>query len=415
MIPRSESSFPRAEPYAVAAAAAVGVAVFCAAWALVHVGFYDDAAIIDTPVYRGYGDAIVRGEVPYRDFELEYPPLSLPAFVLPSLGASASYDPLFEALMLACGAAAAALVAAAAGAAGVEGRALYSRAAAAGVAPLLLGPVVLSRYDLWPAALTVAALAALASDRHRLGLGVLAAAVAAKLYPLVLVPLALLYVVRRRGAGEGVAAFGVFVLVLVLAFGPFLLVAPHGLVDSIERQTGRPLQLESLGSGVLLAADRLGLYDATVVSSHGSQNLAGELPDALATSQTVLQLLALLAVGLAFARSPRRPAHLLAASAAAVAALVAFGNVLSPQFLIWLAPLVPLVLASGRTAAALFAAAGIATLLWFPYRYWDVVALERVAWAVLLRDLLLVALFAVLLAAVRERWSRTAPRVAGRK
>jgi hypothetical protein len=38
-----------------------------------------------------------------------------------------------------------------------------------GLAPLALGPVVLSRFDLWPAMLSVAALAALLADRRRVG------------------------------------------------------------------------------------------------------------------------------------------------------------------------------------------------------------------------------------------------------
>jgi len=36
-------------------------------------------------------------------------------------------------------------------------------------------------------------------------------------------------------------------------------------------------------------------------------------------------------------------------------------------------------------------------------RYWDVVALEPAGWLVLVRDVLLVALFAVLLAALARR------------
>lgn len=346
--------------------------------------------------------------MPYRDFELEYPPGALPAFVLPALGEAGEYATLFEALMLVCGAAAVALVAVGLAAAGASTATLYSGTAAAGLVPLLLGSVLLSRFDLWPAVLTAAALAALASARERIGLGLLGAAVAAKLYPLVLVPLALLYVLRRRGLGEAVAAFGVFTLVLVAVVGPFLLASPGGLIDSLERQTGRPLQLESLGAGVLLAADRLGLYEATVVSSHGSQNLSGGLPDALASLQTVVQGLALVGVWLVFARTERTPADLLVAGAAAVAAFAAFGKVLSPQFLIWLLPLVPLALGRSRLALGFFAGALVLTQLWFPSRYWDVVAVEPVAWLVLCRDLLLVALVVVLVRAMAP--IRVAPR-----
>ena len=63
-------------------------------------------------------------------------------------------------------------------------------------APLLAGSLILSRFDLWPALLTVAALAALLGSATGLGWGLLGAAVAAKLWPLVLVPLALVWSYR---------------------------------------------------------------------------------------------------------------------------------------------------------------------------------------------------------------------------
>ncbi len=52
-------------------------------------------------------------------------------------------------------------------------------------------------------------------------------------------------------------------------------------------------------------------------------------------------------------------------------AFVAFGKVLSPQFLIWLIPLVPLVVCSAAVGA--LAAALVLTHLWFPDRYWSYV------------------------------------------
>ena len=45
----------------------------------------------------------------------------------------------------------------------------------------------------------------------------------------------------------------------------------------------------------------------------------------------------------------------------------------------------------------------VTTQLWFPFRYWDVVALEPVSWLVLVRNLLLVALYAILLVTLSRR------------
>jgi Glycosyltransferase family 87 len=407
VIARSESWFLRASGQRVAAAAALGAVLFSLAWVLLHVGFYDDSAIVDTPVYRGYGDAVLEGQVPYRDFDLEYPPGALPVFVLPSLAGTEDYDAIFQAVMFVCGAAAVVSVAVALAALGASTARLYAGVAFTALTPLALGQVVLTRYDLWPAALTAGALAGLVSGRERLGGGLLGAAVAAKLYPLVLVPLALVYVWKRRGVREALLVLGLFAAVVGLAFLPFAVVAPDGLLGSFEQQTGRPLQIESLGAGMLLAADRLGLYEASVVSSYGSQNLTGSLPDALASVQVGLELVAVAAVWLAFARSRGRREQLVAAAAAAVAVVVAFGKVLSPQFLIWLLPLVPLVAGSaGLAASGLLVGALVLTQLWFPARYWDVVALRPVAWLVVLRDFVLVGLAVSLAVAIRRERAR---------
>ena len=68
----------------------------------------------------------------------------------------------------------------------------------AALAPLLVGSLILSRYDLWPALLVAAALAALLAGRDGIGWALLGAAVAAKLWPLVIVPPALALVRPAR-------------------------------------------------------------------------------------------------------------------------------------------------------------------------------------------------------------------------
>ncbi|HEX7170951.1 MAG TPA: hypothetical protein VF206_08955, partial [Rubrobacter sp.] len=45
----------------------------------------------DLAIYREAGESILHGGLPYRDFFIEYPPGSLPAFVLPAVF-SASRD-----------------------------------------------------------------------------------------------------------------------------------------------------------------------------------------------------------------------------------------------------------------------------------------------------------------------------------
>jgi Glycosyltransferase family 87 len=401
MSARSESSSPAADAGLVLLTLAVGLGFLTASWGALHLPPFDRYQIIDTPVYQEYGEAMASGQMPYRDFALEYPPGALPVFWLPTLGPAEHYRSLFQVLMWFCAAGLLVLVVRAGAALDAPPRRLLAAAVAVGLFPLALGSVVLTRYDLWPALLTAAALVAVLAGRVRLGLAVLGIAVAAKIYPLVLLPPLLVYVAQRRGRREAGIALGAFAAALAVVVVPFALIAPEGVVDSVERQLGRPLQIESLGASLLLAAKQLGLYDPIVVSSHGSQNLDGSLPDALAAGQTVLQAVALLAVWLLFARGPATPERLVAACAASVVVFVAFGKVLSPQFLIWLVPVALLLGGTvGIATGVLFGAALVTTHLWFPSRYWDLVDLQPVGWLALVRNGLLVALALVLAVAL---------------
>jgi hypothetical protein len=380
------------------------VATFFASFGVLHYGPFTHAVLLDTPLYERYGDAIVhRGELPYRDFSLEYPPAAVPVFAAPALlttsGDFSSYARWFEVEMLLCGAAAAAFVALILAGQGAGIARMAAATSLVGLAPLALGPVVLSRYDLWPAALTTAAVAALMFERPRLAFALLGLAVAAKGYPLVLMPLFTIETARRRGARESVLAAAVLVLMLAVVTGPFLAFAPHGVWASVVGQSNRPLQIESLGASALLVAHQLAGLPLTKVSSHGSDNLVGALPHALASLESVLAVATLALLWVAFARGPSDISRLLRYATAAVCAFVAFDRVLSPQYLIWLIALVPLVPARrGLLAWILFVCSMVLTQLWFPHHYIQLVyGLDpRASWLVAARDLCLLALLLVL-------------------
>jgi uncharacterized membrane protein len=402
---RSLSSSSPAASHALAAAF-VAIAVFVGVWALLHVGFYTRSQVLDTPVYQRYGDAMAHGEVPYRDFAVEYPPGALPMFALPGLGEPGQAQDVrpgfrrtFETLMWLCGAVA--LAAMAVVLVGIRAGPVqaWSALVFAALAPLALGSVILSRFDLWPAALVVLALAAFVTDWFWVGSIVLGLAIAAKLYPAVLVPLVVIYAWKWQGRRRALTCLGLTAATVLVVFLPFVVVSPGGVWDSLTVQLSRPLQIESLGASLLVAAHHLWGFGIVQESSHGSQNLVGRTPDMLAALLTVLQACALAGVYLVFARMRPTREGLIRASAAALVVFIAFGKVLSPQFLIWLVPVVPLVRGRrGLVAGALLLVALVLTQLWFPFRYWDYANTfdVTVSWLVLMRNVVLVAL-AVLL------------------
>jgi len=375
----------------VAGTVLVPVVVVAAVWGVMHVAWYPHHQITDYGVYADYGDGIVHTHaVPYRDFRPEYPPAALPMFVVPALLERFDYDRVFQVLMALCEMGAVSAVALVAG---------RRAAVVAAVAPLALGSVVLSRFDFWPAALAALGIAALLRGRPTASALLIGTGFAAKLWPAVLVPLVVVWVARTRGPRAAAQWSLAAVATAAAWFLPFVAVSPAGVGHTFHTQLARPLQLESLGGSVLIAAHKLAGTTLHLTSSFGSQNLTGSGAHAAVVVTTIAEALALVAVWVAFARGPATDERLLVHAAAAVAAFIAFGKVFSLLFIIWLIPLVPL--ARGRrgiAALSLFGAALVLTQLWFPRHYWDL-ALGFASpywWLLLLRDLAVVALLATL-------------------
>ena len=253
--------------------------LFVAACTVPDGGLFRAARFRDVHLYQRYTEALLNGHVPYRDFFMEYPPGALAAAATHS-----HYNAAFKGLMALCGAIALVLVALLL----VRLRASVARMWIAvllvAASPVALGPISLNTYDAWPALLTLAALALLLARREVLALAVLGLAFASKVYPVVLLPVALVWTWRTRGRRTALAASGAFASVALVVVLPFLVLAPHGLVESFRAQAVRGLQIESLGAQLLVAADHLGVYSVTVAHhTRGAvtYDLRGSLPRAL--------------------------------------------------------------------------------------------------------------------------------------
>jgi hypothetical protein len=364
----------------------------------------------DLGFYQGVGEAIQRGLVPYRDFDPVYPPASLPILGLPSLlGAEAGrwegYAVRFEHLMLIVGWLAVLSVLFALVALGASRRRVALGLGFVAVSPLMVGSIVVARYDLWPAALATAGLGAVIAGRERLGSGVIGVAIMAKVYPIVLVPLVLAYVWRRVGGRAAVGAAASAVAGAALAAMPFLVIAPPGLWDSLMDFARRPLQVESAGAALIWIAHDVADVPINVVAGFGSDNLVGPLPDVAVAIQSLVLVVTLGFIWARFARDRTPSADgLILAGAAAVCAFIVFGKVLSGQYLIWLIPFAALLRGTrGAAAAAIVAAALVLTQQWYPVRYpaWVYGFDPSVAWIVLVRDIVLAVLLVVLVAPAR--------------
>ena len=380
------------------AASAAAVLLGFSFYALVV--WLEHGQLSDVPVYMNDAGLVRGGAVPYRDFAFEYPPAALPPMLLAEY-MSWSYATSFAVLMGVCGAGCIAAAASALRAVEAGTERTWASLLAIGLSPLVLGSLFDTRFDLWPALLAVGALAALVRERPVVSGALLGLGFAAKLWPAVLVPIALVHLWRRRGRAGTLWHLAAFVGVAAACFLPFAVLASHGLRAMFADQLDRPLQVESLGAAVLMAAQHFGMRPLETVNSHGAQGLSGRGAGLAADLSTVLEAVTVIAIWILFAlrRNAGREAALLAA-AAAVVTLVAFDRVLSPQYLIWIAPFVPLV-RGGRgfyAGALLFLALGL-TQTWFPGHYWTLADDHASPWSwyLLARDLALVAIAGVLL------------------
>jgi uncharacterized membrane protein len=258
---------------------------------------------------------------------------------------------------------------------------------------------MLTRFDLWPMVFVTGAIAAFLRDRHRFGWVALGLAFAVKLFALVLVPLAVVWTLRRRGRDELGRGVALWLTAAGSLFIPFAILGPHGLWESVWGQLSRPLQIESLAASLLTTVGHpsltIALNSVSVAGYHGLRVLT-----------TAAQVAALAALWVGFARGPAEESRFVRYAAASVCAFVVFGKVLSPQYLIWLVPLLPLVHGRrGVAATALLAVAAIDTQFWFEsHRYGLYQTDFRYAWLVLGRNLILVAILAILVVpAVRTR------------
>ena len=379
--------------------AAGAAAVLLALSFYVLTSWLEQGQLSDAPVYLHYSRLVRGGAVPYRDFKFEYPPAALPALLLPTY-MTWSYATSFAVLMGACGAGCIAAAGSALQAVGAGAVRTWAALLAIGVSPLLLGSLFDTRYDLWPTLLAFGALAAIVRQRSVVSGILLGLGFAAKLWPAVLLPIAIAHLWRQRGRRDALAVVAAFVAVAAACFIPFAVLAPDGLRSMFADQLDRPLQVESLGAAVLMAAQHLGMRPLATVSTHGAQALSGRGAGLAADLSTALEVTVVVAIWIAFARRRNaRGESALLAAAAAVSALVAFDKVLSPQYLIWLAPFVLLV-RGGRGIVAgglLFLALGL-TQTWFPWHYWRLATDHAAPWSwyLLARDLALVALAAAL-------------------
>jgi hypothetical protein len=318
----------------------------------------------------------------YHTLPLEYPPLTFLIFSLPLLAPAIDYPLVFAILM-------AAMVSIVYWLFLRYGR--HSTRAVYAVC-LLLGSLAttLARFDIVPAGLTLLCLI-LAERKHwTLAYISLALGVLIKIYPIVLFPILFLAEQReqtgfflldvpgplkkattilfqtihtlRNWRWKNALIFFSLVLGVTVSF---LGLNPAGALSTFSFLFQRPFQLESAGSVLLWLTSFFGI-PVGWVDSFGSLNITS--PIAGVVSQ-VFVLLFCLGFIYILIQQWKGKMNLLQASLAALLVLVATSKVFSPQYLLWLIPLLAYSATENRRIWLYWGGISILTTLIFPIYY----------------------------------------------
>ena len=320
--------------------------------------------LIFTPLGANYGAGVIEHFfalrildrlVPYIDFATEYPPLALLSFLLPALvfRTPLAYTRAFALEMLLLDLLALALIAALT----IRlKRSVWHTLVLYTLFVVAVGPIMISRYDLLPAVLVLAALYAFVSGNHKSAWALLALGIAAKLYPIIIVPFFALYYLRQRQYPRLISGSVTLLVVLLVISLPWLVLDARSLLSFLHYHAERGLHSESTYGSILLVGQLLNLTQVPASMTFGSWNLVSPLADKLASASLYIAAALLFIMYILYGRSlwrqqitlqtkilDRDPTLLMCHySVVAILVFILSNKVFSPQYLIWLCPLLPL-------------------------------------------------------------------------
>ena len=347
-------------------------------------------------------EKIVAGGMPYRDVTSEYPPLAVLNITIPRVLSGVShpwYQTWFSVISLGFALATFFVVWWIARRGWSIERPLDSAAMFAGLS-LTAIPLVAWRFDILPAFLAALALAAWVAGRagwtgFTLGVGAMA-----KIYPVFLGPVfALAAIFERRWREAIVLVIGGAIAVALILAGP-VLVAGTKAFSYVIYQQDRGVEVEALPGAIAMAAHAFFRAPATVQVGFGSWQITSPALSTL-TIPTLIFNVAIIAITVAallysFRRDVRetgsvQPQTLVTYLAATVMVLILTNKVLSPQYLVWLFPLVALL--SWRQSL-LLVVIGIITVFIYPLNFASLLVMRpNPVVALNVRNALLVVLF----------------------
>jgi uncharacterized membrane protein len=355
-------------------------------------------------LFFDYFSRISHGQMLYRDFLMEYPPLATVFFILPGLVSSQLniYAHIFTIQILLFDLLGLFIISAMSLRINISSwisLSIYT------ISALAIGPIIIHRYDLIPTVMVMLALYAFSLGKHKTSWFFLALGTMTKIYPIIIAPIFLLDYLQKRQFRNIIYGISSFLITITAIITPFIIISPNGLWNSLSYHLQRGLQVESIFGSFLLLAHSLGAMHLNLNFDFGAWNIVSSMANNLATVSTILVLLGLGIVYWSFYRNKSldsigQISNIVNYSFLTILLFISMGKVFSPQFIIWLYPLVPLINSRWRnTAWIIFMIIAILTYYIFPLHYEALVfnLKHSVINVLFLRNVLLLTLAGLLL------------------
>jgi hypothetical protein len=411
-----------------------------------QMGVYGNYFQDDFSIDYSYASRVIHGQLPYRDFNFEYPPLSILFIVLPRIFVFShtayiwayAVEILFISIL---------------GMFVIASLARYFRLniwktlGIYTICLLAIGPLITVRFDLIPAVITLLAIHMLIKGHFKIAWVLLAIGVFTKLYPAILAPMFLIYQIHHNQKRAAIIGIMCFIATSIIIVIPPLILSPAGLWQSLTYHAQRGLQIESTYASVLELLYGFKLVTLDFTFSFGSVNVVSPLADILAKVSFGVMVIALVTVYWLFYRRlkncsdsllrssedsseansnlqpnsslrapvlpkqslPNEERHrgisnagpsmasaftLVNFSIVAILTFMLTSKTLSPQYIIWIFPFVPLITGKWRNVCwLLFVMVGLMTFFVYPKYYGGIEHGELITVGILfLRNLVLIML-----------------------
>ena len=373
-----------------------------------NVNTFSPLAISDVVLYKNISDKIILGWIPYTNFHFEYPPLSALFFVLPRIFTSnfIVYMYIFSIISL--------LTAYFCIFISYKILKLYYQKfdfkrifLYCLIFILLYLILIIFRYDIYSAFFTALGIFLyLLSYKiknktyHLLSYIVIVLGGLLKLYPFLILPIFFISDLKQNNL-KAFFKTVIYGCVLIILNFYFIICAIPGILFFLKFHSGRGIHIESFYSSIILFLYNNGIIsDVSVVHNFCSLNLSGHIPILLSRLYPYIFFIIYCSfIFFVFKRinwSKNLPKNIIFSSTIVILIFVLFNKVFSPQYLLWLFPMIFMLDVFNNkkyTISFIFLIATFLSVLIFPIYYEALVSLNYLIVLVLLiRNVLLLVI-----------------------